>query len=54
MGRGRKKGKNLLSNAERQRRHLAKQNEINPEGYKLKIKKANKKQYKNKKKQSIK
>ena len=50
MPRGRKRGKNPhLSNAEGQRNYRAKQNETNPEGYKLKVKKANKKLYEKKK-----
>ena len=43
-GKMKKKGeKPPLTNAERHKRLRAKQNEINPEGYKLKIKRANKK-----------
>ena len=46
MPRGRKRVKNPpLSNAERQRNYCAKQNKTNPECYKLKVKKANKKHY---------
>ena len=46
MGRGRKKGtKPPLSNAERQRKYRAKQNETNIEGYKEKRKKENRRQY---------